>query len=165
MVRNGQIVFLDGGTTAVAIAAALSKDLRATVVTHSPDVVVALLDHPLVEIELIGGRIYKHSNVATGAVAMDGISHIRTDLYFMGVTGIHAEYGLTTGDREEAAIKRMICRHAAETIVLASTEKIGAVSEYLIADVTEIAGIIVEKGCPEANTTPFAARGLSIVRA
>jgi DeoR/GlpR family transcriptional regulator of sugar metabolism len=41
--------------------------LHATVVTHSPDIVVALSDHPGIEVDLVGGRIYKHSNVAVGA--------------------------------------------------------------------------------------------------
>jgi DeoR/GlpR family transcriptional regulator of sugar metabolism len=46
----------------------------------------------------------------------------------MGVTGIHPEVGLSTGDLEEAHIKRRAVRCAAETIVLASAEKLNAAS-------------------------------------
>jgi DeoR/GlpR family transcriptional regulator of sugar metabolism len=120
MVIEGQIVFLDGGTTTMRVARALPKALKATVVTHSADVATALLDHPGVDVELIGGRICEHSNVSVGTVAIEAIGQIRTDLYFIGVTGIHTEHGLTTGDREEAAVKRAISRQAAETIVLGS---------------------------------------------
>ncbi|SMH39820.1 DeoR/GlpR family DNA-binding transcription regulator [Azospirillum agricola] len=165
MVRNGQIVFLDGGTSAVALARALPLDLRATVATHSPDVAVALLDHPGVEVELIGGRVYKHSNVAVGAVAIEGISRIRADVYFMGVAGIHPEHGLTTGDREEAAIKRAISRRSAETIVLASREKLGAVSACDVVGLDEIDGLIVERGCPADVLDAYEGRGIPIVRA
>lgn len=165
MVKKGQIVFLDGGTTTVAVARALPLDLQATVVTHSPDVAVALLDHPEIEIELIGGRIYKHSNVATGAVAMEGIAHIKADIYFMGVTGIHPDHGLTTGDREEAAIKRTISRQSAETIVLASSEKLGALSAYHVVDLNEVDGLIVEKNCRPDLIEAIKKRGLSVTRA
>lgn len=149
LVKQGQIVFLDGGTTTIKLARALPKALKATIVTHSPDVATALRDHSGVEVELIGGRIYKHSNVSSGSVAIEAIGQIRTDLYFMGVTGIHAEHGLTTGDREEAAVKRAICRQAAETIVLGSREKLGAVSAYSVAGVDEVDALIVSRKCPE----------------
>jgi DeoR/GlpR family transcriptional regulator of sugar metabolism len=165
MVKKGQIVFLDGGTTAVAVARALPLDLQATVVTHSPDVAVALLDHPAVEIELIGGRIYKHSNVSTGAVAMESIARIHADIYFMGVTGIHPDHGLTTGDREEAAIKRSISRQSAETIVLASSEKLGAVSAYHVVDLDEVDGLIVEKNCSSDQVQTFKTSGISLIPA
>ena len=64
----------------------------------------------------------------------------------MGVTGIHAEHGLTTGDREEAAVKRAICRQAAETVVLGSWEKLGDVSAYSVAGLDDVDGLIVSAG-------------------
>jgi DeoR/GlpR family transcriptional regulator of sugar metabolism len=95
MVRPGQVVILDGGTTAIQIARHLAPDLRATIVTHSPSVAVELADHSGVEVELIGGRLFKHSMVAVGAAAAEAIARVRADIYFMGVTGIHPELGLT----------------------------------------------------------------------
>jgi DeoR/GlpR family transcriptional regulator of sugar metabolism len=66
----------------------------------------------------------------------------------MGVTGVHEDYGLTTGDPEEAAIKRAICELAAETIVLASNEKLGAVSPCLITPLTEINTLLAAGSLP-----------------
>lgn len=165
MIRHGQIVFLDGGTTALAVVRALPHELKATVVTHSPDIAVALVDNPWIDVELIGGRIFKHSNVAVGSVAIEGIGSMRCDIYFMGVTGVHAEHGLTTGSREEAAIKRAISRRAAETIVLASSEKIGAVSAYDVATLAEIDGLVVDRSGPGNEIADLAARGVMITRA
>lgn len=75
-----------------------------------------------VDVIIIGGKLFKHSVVAVGAAAMEALSHINADTYFMGVTGVHPQAGLTTGDLEEAYIKRALSEHAAETFVLASTE-------------------------------------------
>ena len=165
MVKPGQIVILDGGTTAVQVARQLPHDLRATVVTHSPSVAIELVDHPSIEVIVIGGRLFKHSIVAVGAATLEALRVIRADLYFMGVTGVHPTAGLSTGDREEAYVKRALIQQAAETVVLASSEKLNAASAYKIADVVVAGTIIVEKATPSGLTRPLAKLGIDIIRA
>jgi DeoR/GlpR family transcriptional regulator of sugar metabolism len=63
----------------------------------------------------------------------------------MGVTGVHPEDGLTTGDAEEAAMKRMLARRAADTYVLASAEKIGAVSPHRVVPWSDITAVITDE--------------------
>jgi DeoR/GlpR family transcriptional regulator of sugar metabolism len=162
-VRPGQVVILDGGTTTLQLAKHLPEDLRATVVTHSPTIAVALQTHPSIEVILIGGRLFKHSVVTVGAAAVDAISRIRADTYFMGVTGIHLEAGLSTGDLEEAHIKRALSAAAAETHVLVTAEKVNAASPYVIAALNEIDGVIVERRVPKNVLTGYKRAGLSVV--
>jgi hypothetical protein len=69
---------------------------------------------------------HRHSLVKVGANAAEQISSVTIDLFFMGVSGVHPIHGLTTGEAEEAAIKRSITRRAGETFVLASSEKLGS---------------------------------------
>jgi DeoR/GlpR family transcriptional regulator of sugar metabolism len=71
---------------------------------------------------------------------------VTADLFLLGVTGVHLEHGLTTGDPEEAAMKRALSARAAETFVLASREKLGAVSAYRVLDLEDVAGVITEDG-------------------
>src|SRR3984957_20335282 len=98
MIQPGQVVILDGGTTAREIARHLPLALKATIVTHSPTIAMELIHHPSIEVILIGGRLFKHSVVSVGAAAMEAIDQIHADTFFMGVTGIHPQTGLTTGD-------------------------------------------------------------------
>jgi DeoR/GlpR family transcriptional regulator of sugar metabolism len=165
MVQPGQVVILDGGTTTRELARNLRPDLKATVVTHSPTIAIELVEHPAVEVILIGGRLFKHSVVAVGAAAIEAISSIRADTFFMGVTGIHPDVGLSTGDLEEAHMKRALSAAAAETIVLVSTEKLNAASRYVIAPVREAAGIIVERSIPRAATAVYEKMGITVTRA
>lgn len=146
LIRDGHRVILDGGTTTLAVARALPLDLQATVITHSPTIAAALVPHPSVEILLLGGRIYKHSAVACGAATVEAAAGVTADLFLLGVTGVHSEHGLTTGDPEEAAMKRALAARAAETFVLASNEKLGAVSAYRVLQLAEVAGVITESG-------------------
>jgi DeoR/GlpR family transcriptional regulator of sugar metabolism len=165
LVRPGQVVILDGGTTTLQLARHLPPDLKATVVTHSPTIAVALVEHPSIEVVLIGGRLFKHSVVAVGAAAIEAIARIRADLYFMGVTGIHPEAGLSTGDLEEAHIKRALIASAAETYVLVSAEKLNAASPYVIAALTEVDGMIVEPGVAAESLARYEREGFSVLRA
>lgn len=165
LIKDGQVVILDGGTTSVQVARHLPRNLQATIVTHSARIAIELLDYPNIEVILIGGRLFKHSIVSVGAAAIDAINHIRADLYFMGVTGIHPEAGLSTGDLEEAYVKYALCKRAAETIVLASHEKLGAASQYVITTLSDVSGIIVENSTPDDALLPFVELGLTIIRA
>jgi DeoR/GlpR family transcriptional regulator of sugar metabolism len=165
LVRPGQVVILDGGTTTLQLARHLPPDLKATVVTHSPTIAVALVEHPSIEVVLIGGRLFKHSVVAVGAAAIEAIARIRADLYFMGVTGIHPQAGLSTGDLEEAHIKRALIASASETYVLVSAEKLNAASPYVIAAITEVDGMIVEPGVSSESLGRYERQGFAVIRA
>ncbi len=165
LVQPGQLVFIDGGTTCQQLARQIPRTLRATVVTHSPTIAVELVEHPGVEVVLIGGRLFKHSVVAVGAAALEAIQRLRADAYFMGVTGVHPLAGLSTGDLEEAHIKRALMAQSADTWVLASAEKLHAASPCVIAPCAEATGLIVEADTPAAQTEAFEALGLAIRRA
>jgi DeoR/GlpR family transcriptional regulator of sugar metabolism len=158
LIRPGQIVFLDGGTTNMQLARQLPLDLKATIVTHSPNIAVELARHPLIEVELIGGRLFKHSIVTVGSVAAEAISRIRTDAYFMGETGA------TTGDGEEAAIKRQIARQSADTIILATREKLGVASPYHVIPLAEITTLVTEPNLPQEMLRPFKSQSIDIVQ-
>lgn len=164
LVKPGQVVFIDGGTTAVQLARHLPHTLRATVVTHSPSVAVELVSHADIEVVLIGGRLFKHSLVAVGSAAMAAISRIHADTYFMGVTGVHAEAGLTTGDLEEAEIKRALMAAAAETVVLASSEKLGAASAWVVNPVASATTLLVSPDAQAQALAPLRKAGLAILR-
>jgi DeoR/GlpR family transcriptional regulator of sugar metabolism len=164
MIQPGQVVIVDGGTTSALLVAQLPPNLAATIVTHSPSVAVALAEHASVEVVLIGGRLFKHSIVTVGAAAVEAMSHINADLYFMGVTGVHPSAGLSTGDFEEAHIKRSLAARAAETVVLASAAKLNAASAYRIGGIELAQTIIVEDSTDAKLTEPFEQAGVSIVR-
>lgn len=146
LLRSGQIVIVDGGTTHMALIGTLPHDINLTVVTHSPPIATLLEPFMQVEVILIGGRLLRHSMVTVGTDASDAYSRIRADLCLLGVTGVHPEAGLTTGDPEEAAIKRRMIAQAAETVVIATPDKLGAVSPYVIAPLTNLDMLIVADG-------------------
>jgi DeoR/GlpR family transcriptional regulator of sugar metabolism len=163
MVEVGSVIFLDGGTTTAEIARQLSPERACTVVTHAPTIAVALAENPVVTVELIGGRLYRHSMVATGASAVEAIGQIRADLYFMGVTGVHPSEGFTTGDRDEAAIKRAIWRASRRTFALMTRDKADAVSPHRIIAFDDADGILAARDIPAAKIEEYRGAGAHVV--
>jgi len=163
LISPGQVVIIDGGTTTSELITFLPPDLRITVVTHSPGIALGLVDHPCIEVILIGGRLYKHSIVTVGAATIEGINNIHADLFFMGVTGVHPEAGLTTGDYEEACIKRAFSGRAAETVVLASPEKINTASAFVIGDLSLVNTLVVENTTDERWVSAMKEKGVTVI--
>jgi DeoR/GlpR family transcriptional regulator of sugar metabolism len=163
LIQAKQVIILDGGTTTQELVKQLPLDMELTVVTHSPTIAVALIDHRNIDVVMLGGKLFKHSMVNVGAAAMEAISHIRADIYFMGVTGIHAELGLSTGDLEEAHIKRALCAAAAETIVMAPADKINAASRYIISPTTDISTLVTEAELDKNILDAYRKLGISVL--
>jgi DeoR/GlpR family transcriptional regulator of sugar metabolism len=111
---------------------------------------------------LLGGRLFKHSAVTCGAAAAEAANSIAADLFFLGVTGVHPVHGLTTGDADEAAMKRTLAGRAVETYVLASAEKLGAASRYQVLPLGAVAGVITD-GAPADTVAALAGQGVTIL--
>lgn len=163
LVEPGSTVILDGGTTTRAVVDALPRSLDCTIITHSPTIAAALLDHAA-SVFLIGGRLFKHSGVACGAAAVEAAARVSADLFLLGVTGVHPTAGLTTGDADEAAMKRALAARAAETVVLASSEKIGAASRYPVLPLDAVGAVVTDSGA-EPVLAELVEQGVRLVRA
>jgi DeoR/GlpR family transcriptional regulator of sugar metabolism len=102
--------------------------------------------------------------VNVGAAVIDAASRLRADIYFMGVTGVHPDAGLSTGDAEEAAVKRALHERAAETIVLASAEKLMAASPFLVTSFKEISLLVVPGKTSDRVVRALRAGGVKVQR-
>lgn len=158
LIEPGSTVILDGGTTTLALVRALDPLLRCTIITHSPTIAASLLDHAA-EVIILGGRLFKHSAVTSGAAAAEAAGAISADRFFLGVTGIHDSAGLTTGDLDEAAMKRTLASRAAETFVLGSAEKIGAASRFQVLPLHDVASIVADPDAAPASLAALRAAG------
>jgi DeoR/GlpR family transcriptional regulator of sugar metabolism len=162
LVRPGQVVFVDGGTTCTQLVRHLAPDLKATIVTHSPSIAVELVGHEGIDVIMLGGRLFRHSVVGVGASTVEAIGKMHADLYFMGVCSLHPKAGLSTGDFEEAGVKRALCQAAAETIVLASSEKLATAAPFKIVGLSDIDGIVALRSTARAILAPYRKLGIAI---
>ena len=165
LVRDGQVVLLDGGTTNIQIAQHLPRELHATIITNSPPLAVALAEHPHIEVNMLGGRLFKHSIVTMGAATLEALHMIRADLYLLGICSLHPEFGISTINLEEAYLKRAMIACSAEVVALASSEKLNTAAPYIVGELSELNEIITEYSVPDEVLEPYRALGITMTRA
>jgi len=165
LIRRDQVILLGGGTTLLQVAQQLPPDLRATVITHSPPVALALAVYPEIEVIVIGGKLYKHELVTVGASTVEAYRNIRADLCLLGIGSLHPEVGISTFDLEEAYVKRAMIASAAEVVALTSAEKIGTAAPYIVGPLSDLTHLVTERSVPNEVLAPYRALGITIVRA
>jgi DeoR/GlpR family transcriptional regulator of sugar metabolism len=165
LVRPGQVILIDAGTTTLQVAHHLPVDLHATVVTNSPPVAIALAGHESIDVILVGGQLYKASLAIIGAATIEALGHIHADICFLGVAGLHPDAGISVLVHEEAYVKRAMAEGAGEVVALASAEKLGTAAPYVVGPIALLSQIVTERSVPEEVLEPYRALGPSIVLA
>lgn len=139
MIRDGDCVYLDAGTTVSEMIPFLINK-KIAIVTNGVMHVDALASANI-PTYLIGGRIKNNTKAIIGSVAQENLKQFRFDKCFLGMNGIDIKFGFTTPDPEEAILKKIAMELAEESFVLADKSKF---TETFFAKVAEIekAGII-----------------------
>ncbi len=130
------VIFLDAGTSTLALVPYLRPEQHLTVVTNAVQHASQLGDQGIRTI-LVGGLLKNTTKAIIGVKAVNDLQHYRFNKVFLGVNGVHDEYGLTTPDPEEAAVKQAALEQAEEVFALADESKFDAVSFVKIADLSE----------------------------
>jgi DeoR/GlpR family transcriptional regulator of sugar metabolism len=164
-VRDGQVVVLDGGTTTLELARALRDDLRASVITTSPPIALALADHPGLEVTVIGGTLRPEALVTVGAAAVEALHVIRADIVFLGVCGLHPEIGVTTEDLEERHVKAAMLDGAGEVVALADHDKLGTAMPVVVAPMSAVTHLVTDAAVDDGAVAPYRALGIEVLLA
>jgi DeoR/GlpR family transcriptional regulator of sugar metabolism len=164
LLAPGQVVILDGGSTALHLVDAIPAGHTGTFVTHSPPVAAALARHPGLEIVTVGGTLDPRAMVAVGATAVESFRRINADVCFLGVWALHPTGGISTAYYEEAEVRRVLVGCADRVVGLASREKLGTAAAFAIAPASALTHLATEPGVPEAVLAPFRELGLHVLQ-
>jgi DeoR/GlpR family transcriptional regulator of sugar metabolism len=163
--QDGMVIVMGGGITNVQTAEHLPHELRATVITHAPPVAVALSEHPNIDVILAGGHLFRYKMVTVGAETVDAFRKVRADLCFLGVCSLHPEVGISNIHYDEVQVQKAMVACAGEVIALASSEKLGTASPFVIGPLSDLNLIITDQGISDEALSPYQAFGIEIMRA
>lgn len=161
---DGQVIILDCGTSVTRLAQHFPLDLRATVITNNPPVLISLAEHPHLEIIVLGGTLHKDTLAVVGAEAASALSRFRADICFLGVNGLHPEAGITDFSYEEAQLKRIMIENSAEVVALASGDKLGTVAPFVLAPCNTLTHLVTEAGVNAEVLIPYRTMGISVLQ-
>jgi DeoR family fructose operon transcriptional repressor len=142
LVEEGDCIYLDAGSTVIEMIDFLPfKEI--VVVTNGLMHLPPLLNKGIATY-LIGGLAKPNTNAFIGRGALAGLDLYRFDKCFIGVNGIHPQFGFTTPDQDEAMVKQKAISLSRETYVLADNTKFAEISFAKIAEIHEAAIITNE---------------------
>jgi DeoR/GlpR family transcriptional regulator of sugar metabolism len=164
LIRTGQVVILDGGTTTLQVARHLPLDLQATIVTNSPPIAIALAEHPLIEVVMLGGQLYKKALVNVGAATIETLGTIRADLCLLGVCSLHPEIGISVQNLDEAHIKRAMIARSAEVVGLATAAKLDTAAAYVVGSIQVLTYLVTAPTVATEMLIAYKNFGLTVIR-
>ncbi|MCU6669459.1 DeoR/GlpR family DNA-binding transcription regulator [Enterobacteriaceae bacterium H4N4] len=165
LIAPGSCIFIDTGTTNLALAKALPADLAITVVTNSPAIAAELLRHPLCEVIITGGQLQRTSGGTVGATAASQIQGIIFDQAFIGGCAMDPGMGLTGFDFADCEFKKAVIGQSSQTIVALTTDKIPGVARFVVAKSRDIDVLVVEASMDNALSDAFTSQDVRIVSA
>jgi DeoR family transcriptional regulator, fructose operon transcriptional repressor len=144
LLSPGQSIFIDLGTTALAVARAIPTDFRGTVATCSLLAAIELADRPNLEVLVSGGRVRRGDLAVSSFVAQEFFAGFYPDVAILGSGGVDATAGITDYHLDEVSVRRTVMANSAASWVLADHRKIGQVARYKVAPLTEVSGVITD---------------------
>lgn len=127
-IKDGDIIFLDAGTTTGILADLINHSQKyLTVVTNSVTHLSKLTDEKLI-VYLLGGRVKKVTDAIVGSQTLAQLSNYQFNLAFIGANAIDEIHGAMTPDHEEAAVKSLAIKQSQKSYVLADSSKNGQMS-------------------------------------
>ncbi|NPD70390.1 DeoR/GlpR transcriptional regulator [Lichenicola cladoniae] len=166
LVRDGETIIIDAGSTTLALARALSMALQdVAVVTPALDVALELERHMGVKVVITGGTFAKPQRCLISPFATTLLRQINADVAFVACSGVDAEKGFTTQSWEEAEVKHAIVAASSRVVFLADRGKIGHVATAKIMDIKDAELLITDSDADPATLRPLEHAGLNIILA
>jgi DeoR/GlpR family transcriptional regulator of sugar metabolism len=144
MIRDGETLFINSGTTSYFSAASLRQYKNLNIVTNSIMVAMELGSMPTFRIILLGGQINTHYSFTYGTNCLEQLRQYKAARTILSMDGVGVEAGLTTYHAEEAEINRAMMERSEETIVVADHRKIGYESFSKVSPLTSTAWLITD---------------------
>ncbi len=166
LVRDGETIILDVGSTTTELAKALSPSLRnVVVITSGLNIALLLESHPGITVIVTGGtlRPLQHSLVNPYGTLL--LQEINADKAFIGCNGVHPDKGFTNTNLQEAEIKRAMMEAARETIVLADHSKLMQVAAARIGPLEAAHLLITDRKAKSEDLQALRQRGLEVALA
>lgn len=149
LVKPGDSILLDSGTTTVQIARHLPDIEDLTVVTNDYGVLSALASKQNIQIVMLGGALRRKNMAFYGAQTEAAIEELLVDKLFLGVDGFHLEKGITTHYENEARLNRKMATVANKIIAVTDSSKFGRMCLHRIIGVEELDLLITDRGAPD----------------
>ncbi|WP_314324029.1 DeoR/GlpR family DNA-binding transcription regulator [Paenarthrobacter ilicis] len=162
-------VLIDAGSTTETLADLLAQRTPANVsdelvvITHAIPIAGKLSSTPGIALQILGGRVRGLTKAAVGQSTVEAAYRLRPDIAFVGANGIHPDFGLSTPDPEEAAVKAAFVQSARRVVALADSSKLDAETLVQFAALKDVDTLITDSEPSPELAQALADAGVDVV--
>lgn len=159
MIRDGDTLFINSGTTTEYVATALEIRANLNIVTNSLSVATILGEIPSFRVILVGGEINAQYGFTYGGDALSQLEKYKADWAILSVDGISTSCGITTRHAEEAMVDRAMIANAKSTLIVADHTKIERAGFARVRDDLSDISVITNS----LDTSELAENGVAVI--
>lgn len=163
LIRRSELVFLDCGSTNLALVDLLPEDQELTVATNSIDIAMAVLRRADLKLILIGGEVDVSIGGAVDASAIEKVSALNFDRSFLGACSVSVEHGLSVFTLADASFKRAVMASSRISMALVTSDKLKARAPYRVQPLQAFATLILESDVSTSEQSRIAEVGPSVL--
>jgi len=163
LIRPGEFVIIDNGSTTEQLAAHISPSLEVTVLCYNMNVLNNLYRKPKVSLIFCGGYFHPQTLMFECQESLEIIKRTRANKVFISAAGVHEALGVTCISEYELANKREIIKAGAERILLVDSSKFGVITPCFVSEITNFEMIITDSGLPQYWIDYINSKGIKLV--
>lgn len=163
MIKDGMFVITTGGTTIIEMAKALPPQLKATFISGSIPAVLEYIQHPSIDVIVLGDKVAKNSKITVGGEAINQVKKIRADLCFLGISAIDITDGITDCDWDVVQLKKAMIESSQKVVCLTIAEKLNTLQPIHISPIQNIDVLITELNPNDPKLKPFVDAGITVL--
>ncbi|WP_406314194.1 DeoR/GlpR family DNA-binding transcription regulator [Streptosporangium sp. NBC_01639] len=164
LVRDGDVILLDIGTTTMRLARRL-RGRRVTVITSSLAVFDVLRSDPATELLLLGGLVRRTYHSLVGVLTEEALRQVCADRVFLGTSGVRPDGQLVDSTLAEVPVKRAMIAAAGQVVLLADRHKFPGTGALRVCGPEDVDVIVTNEGADETTLRNCAATGAEVLLA
>jgi len=162
LIKPGDTVLLDVGTTTLEVAKALKHRDGITVLTNSLPILNELVDSSL-NVFSLSGRMRKSEFSFVGDLISNTVHSFHISKVFIGCGGYSLEFGLTEHIYDSAQNRNFFIEQSDEAILVADSRKFGINAAVLVENSNMVKTIVTDSHLSEEWRRKIRAKGIRLL--
>ena len=161
-IMQGSTVYLDAGTTCLALATQLVHRDDITVLTNDFAIASYLIEHSQCELYHTGGRVIRENESCVGESAARFISSVNIDISFIS-TPSWDTYSISVPMESKVPVKQAAVAASAKSILVSDSSKYGRVGFFKAIPLKDLDAVITDNGLDVLVRKALMASGLDVI--
>ncbi len=161
-IENGDIIFIDTGTTCLNIVDYISHK-KCTILTNSLQVCLKSVPYPNLTVIVLSGTLKRETFSFVGNTVTDYIKMYNIKKAFMACSGLSVENGVTNASTEEYLIKKVVTENCHMLYLLADHSKFDHFALMTYCSISQLDYLITNKEVPTRYLESFASNNVSVI--